>query len=230
LDAVESGDQPRPQRRPHGQAEQLQFHDDRDILDLYVVIDIFSRYVPAWTVMPTESGEVAKDMIQRALIAQGVGRDQLTIHADRGGAMTSGSVAELLAFLGVDRSHSRPHISNDNPFSESQFKTMKYCPAFPERLGSIHDARTFCEAFFTHYNHQHYHSGIAYHTPAGVHYGTATQVRAQRAATLQAAYAANPLRFGHRKPAPPKLPTIAWINQPTPQPTLRLTRFSGQVG
>ena len=105
-------------------------------------------------------------------------------------------------------------MSNDNPYSEAQFKTLKYCPSFPERFGSIADARAFCESFFAYYNHEHRHSGIGYHTPASVHYGTAAEVRVQRAATLDAAYAANPTRFRHRKPEPPKLPTIAWINEP----------------
>lgn len=186
-----------------------------EYFDLYVILDIFSRYVVGWCVMPHESAEVAKGLIEGAVAAQGVERGRLTVHADRGSSMTSNQVAELLAFLGVGRSHSRPHVSNDNPFSEAQFKTLKYCPAFPERFGSIADARSFCERFFGHYNHEHRHSGIGFHTPASVHYGTATEVRAQRAATLDAAYAANPLRFRNRKPSPPKLPTVAWINEPS---------------
>jgi len=151
-----------------------------EYFDLYVVLDIFSRYVVGWCVMPGESAEVAKDLIESTLTAQGVGRDRLTIHADRGSSMTSNQVAELLAFLGVGRSHSRRHVSNDNPFSEAQFKTLKYCPACPERFGSLADARAFCERFFSHYNHEHRHSGIGFHTPASVHYGTATEVRAER--------------------------------------------------
>ncbi len=182
--------------------------------DLYVVLDIFSRYVVAWCVAPTESGELAKELIADAVARHQVPPDQLTIHADRGSSMTSNPVAELLSFLGIKRSHSRPHVSNDNPFSEAQFKTLKYCPAFPERFGCIQDARAFCEAFFAYYNHEHRHSGIGYHTPASVHYGTAAEVRSQRTETLDAAYAANPVRFRHRKPEPPKLPTIAWINEP----------------
>ncbi len=185
-----------------------------EYFDLYVVLDIFSRYVVAWCVAPSESGELAKDLIADAVLRHGVPPDQLTIHADRGSSMTSNQVAELLSFLGIKRSHSRPHVSNDNPFSEAQFKTLKYCPSFPERFGSIADARAFCESFFAYYNHEHRHSGIGYHTPASVHYGTAAEVRVQRAATLDAAYAANPTRFRHRKPEPPKLPTIAWINEP----------------
>ena len=183
--------------------------------DLYVVLDIFSRYVVAWCVAPSESGELAKELIADAVARHQVPPGQLTVHADRGSSMTSNPVVELLAFLGIGRTHSRPHVSNDNPFSESQFKTLKYCPAFPERFGCIEDARTFCETFFTYYNHEHRHSGIGYHTPASVHYGTATEVRAQRQITLDAAYTANPARFRHRRPEPPKLPTVAWINEPT---------------
>ena len=184
--------------------------------DLYVVINIFSRYVVAWCVAPSECGELAKELIADAVVRHNVGPGQLTIHADRGSSMTSNPVTELLTFLGIGRSHSRPHTSNDNPYSEAQFKTLKYCPAFPERFGCIEDARTFCEAFFAYYNHEHRHSGIGYHTPASVHYGTATEVRAQRAETLDAAYAANPARFRHRRPQPPLLPTVAWINEPIP--------------
>lgn len=185
--------------------------------ELFVIIDIFSRYVVAWTVSPAETGELAKEFINQALTSQGIARDQLTLHADRGTSMTSKPVAQLLVDLGVARSHSRPHVSNDNPYSEAQFKTLKYCPAFPARFGSIQDARSFCAAFFDHYNHVHRHAGIGLHTPASVHYGTATEVRAQRQATLDTAYTANPTRFRHRPPAPPKLPTIAWINEPTPE-------------
>jgi putative transposase len=183
--------------------------------DLYVVLDIFSRYVVAWCVAPSESGELAKELIADAVARHEVPPGQLTVHADRGSSMTSNAVVELLAFLGIARTHSRPHVSNDNPFSEAQFKTLKYCPAFPERFGCIEDARAFCATFFTYYNHEHRHSGIGYHTPASVHYDTAAEVRASRAATLDAAYTANPARFRHRRPQPPELPTVAWINEPT---------------
>ena len=182
--------------------------------DLYVVIDIFSRYVVAWCVAPSEDGELAKELIADAVARHRVPPGQLTIHADRGSSMTSNPVTELLTFLGVGRSHSRPHVSNDNPYSEAGFKTLKYCPAFPDRFGSIEDARAFCAAFFEHYNHVHRHSGIALHTPASVHYGTAAEVRAQRQSTLDAAYAANPVRFRHRPPTAPQLPKVAWINPP----------------
>jgi putative transposase len=180
--------------------------------DLYVILDIFSRYVVGWTVAARESAEIAEQLIAEAIATQG--RPE-SLHADRGTSMTSKPVAQLLVDLGVHRSHSRPHVSNDNPYSEAAFKTMKYAPVFPDRFGSLADARAFCGTFFDYYNHEHRHSGIGLHTPASVHHGTASQVRAQRAATLEAAYAANPARFGHRQPQPPKLPVMAWINQPS---------------
>lgn len=186
-----------------------------DYYELYVIIDIFSRYVVGWLVAEAETGELAKDFIEATLTAQGVTRDQLTLHADRGTSMTSKPVSQLLVDLGVARSHSRPHVSNDNPYSEAAFKTLKYCPAFPTNFGSIEDARSFCASFFEYYNHEHRHSGIGLHTPASVHYGTATEIRERRAATLDAAYAANPTRFGNKRPTPPKLPTVAWINDPS---------------
>lgn len=188
--------------------------------DLYLVLDIFSRYVVAWCVAPSESGELAKELIANAVARHQVPPGQLTVHADRGSSMTSNPVVELLAFLGIGRSHSRPHVSNDNPYSESQFKTLKYSPAFPERFGSIHDARAFCDRFLTRYNRDHRHSGIAYHTPASVHFGTAAEVRARRSTTLETAYAANPARFRHRRPEPPRLPAVAWINQPVSEEVL----------
>ena len=181
--------------------------------DLYVILDIYSRYVVGWTLAPSESGELAKDLIADCLTRQQVTRDTLSLHADRGTSMTSKPVSQLLIDLGVVRSHSRPHVSNDNPYFEAAFKTLKYCPAFPDRFGCIADARAFCEQFFAYYNHEHRHSGIGLHTAASVHYGTAIEIRAQRTATLDAAYAANPTRFTQR-PHPPKPPTTAWINQP----------------
>jgi putative transposase len=180
--------------------------------DLYVMLDIFSRYVVGFTVAAGEDADIATALIAQAVRVHGAPG---SVHADRGTSMTSKPVAQLLVDLGVARSHSRPHVSNDNPYSEAQFKTLKYAPAFPDRFGSLADARAFCEAFFAYYNHEHRHSGLGLHTPASVHHGTATEIRAQRAATLQAAYAANPARFGHRRPSPPKLPTVAWINQPS---------------
>ena len=180
--------------------------------DLYVVIDIYSRYVVAWTIAAREDAEIATTMLEQAMGVHGIPR---AVHADRGTSMPSKPVAQLLLDLGVDRSHSRPHVSNDNPYSEAAFKTLKYAPVFPDNFGSLPDARAFCEVFFAYYNHEHRHSGIGLHTPASVHHGTATEIRAQRQETLDAAYAANPERFTHHRPEPPKLPTAAWINQPS---------------
>jgi putative transposase len=180
--------------------------------DLYVILDIFSRKVVHFEIHPTENGELAKAFIETAVAANGGVRPD-AVHADRGTSMTSQSVAALLAYLGIDQSHSRPHVSNDNPYSEANFKTLKYCPAFPGRFGSIQDTRAFCEVFFAYYNNEHRHSGIGLHTPATVHDGTAHQIRLRRAEVLDAAYAANPERF-RRRPAPPALPTTVWINQP----------------
>jgi putative transposase len=179
--------------------------------DLYVILDIFSRYVVGWTVAARESAQIAEQLIADSIVRHG---RPASLHADRGTSMTSKPVAQLLVDLGVTRSHSRPHVSNDNPYSEAQFKTMKYAPVFPDQFGSLPDARAFCEAFFDHYNHEHRHSGIGLHTPASVHHGTAHQIRARRAGTLDAAYAANPVRFATR-PMPPRLPSAAWINQPS---------------
>ncbi|WP_279433695.1 IS3 family transposase [Actinomadura sp. KC345] len=180
---------------------------------LYVIIDIFSRKVVHWEIWPTENGVLAKEFIQHAIIAND-GAAPRSIHADRGTAMTSNTVTGLLALLGIDRSHSRPHVSNDNPYSEAQFKTLKYCPAFPERFGSIEDANGFCSRFFAYYNHEHRHSGIGMHTPATVHDGTAARIQADRAATLHAAFRAHPERFRGRCPSPPPLPDKVWINPP----------------
>jgi len=180
--------------------------------DLYVVLDIFSRFVVTWTIAACEDSEIAKTMLEQAMGVHGIPE---AVHADRGTSMTSKPVAQLLVDLGVARSHSRPRVSNDNPYSESAFKTLKYAPVFPDRFGSLADARAFSERFFGYYNHEHRHSGIGLHTPASVHYGTADQVRVHRQQTLDAAHAAHPERFGNRRPQAPKLPTVAWINQPS---------------
>jgi putative transposase len=184
---------------------------------LYVMLDIFSRYVVGWTVAAAESAELAKAFIADITATHGAPQ---AIHADRGTSMTSKPVAQLLADLGVARSHSRPRVSNDNPYSEAQFKTLKYCPAFPGRFGSLADARAFCHTFFNHYNHIHRHKALGLHTPASVHYGTAAGIRAHRAVVLDAAYARNPERFS-RPPTPPQLPVAAWINPPTPAPQIQ---------
>jgi putative transposase len=180
---------------------------------LYSIIDIFSRYVPGHLVAAVESGELAERLIQEAVVRHGIKQDTLTLHADRGGPMTSKTVVELLADLGITRSHSRPRCSNDNPYIEANYKTLKYCPEFPERFESMAHAREFCAQFFTAYNHEHRHSALGWHTPASVHFGTAPEIRAARQVTLDAAYAAHPERFG-REPIAPKLPTVAWINEP----------------
>ncbi len=188
--------------------------------DLYVALDIFSRYVVAWTIAAREDSEIATTMLEHAMGVHGIPE---AIHADRGTSMTSKPVAQLLVDLGVARSHSRPHVSNDNPYSEAAFKTLKYAPVFPDRFGCLADARAFAETFFGYYNHEHRHSGIGLHTPASVHYGTAAEVRAQRQQTLDTAYAAHPERFSHRRPAPPTLPTVAWINQPSQEALIQTT-------
>ena len=180
--------------------------------DLYVIIAIYSRYVLGWTVAAREDSQIASALIAQAAEVHGPPDN---LHADRGTSMTSKPVAQLLVDLGVARSHSRPHVSNDNPFSEAAFKTLKDAPAFPGNFGSLPDARAFCERFFGFYNHEHRHSGIALHTPASVQHGTASEVRQRRQQTLHAAYTANPARFRHRRPEPPALPAAAWINQPS---------------
>jgi putative transposase len=181
---------------------------------LYVLIDIFSRYVPGWMLAHAENARLAEALLADTTAKQHITYGQLTIHADRGSPMTAKPVAFLLADLGVTKSHSRPHCSNDNPYSESQFRTMKYRPTFPDRFGSYQDAHAFCGRFFRWYNEEHRHSGIGFHIPADVHYGRAELVRAQRADVLGAAYAAHPERFVRRPPTPPALPTAVWINEP----------------
>jgi putative transposase len=181
---------------------------------LYVVIDIYSRRVVGWLLADRETADLATRLLEETIGKEGVDRDQLTIHADRGSSMASKPVALLFADLGVTKSHSRPHCSNDNPYSEAHFKTMKYRPQFPERFGSIEDARGFCQRFFSWYNQEHRHSGIAFHTPDDVHLGRAPALRERRARVLAAAYAAHPERFVRKPPQPPTLPTAAWINRP----------------
>ncbi|MFC4116455.1 IS3 family transposase [Nonomuraea zeae] len=182
---------------------------------LYTIIDLFSRYVVGWMVASRESADLAKHLIQRTAGKHHIDDGTLTLHADRGSSMKSKTVAELLIDLGVAKSHSRPKTSNDNPHVEASFKTLKYCPDFPGRFGSIEDARAFCQAFYTWYNHEHYHSGISYHHPVDVHYGRAAAVRDKRAAVLAAAQATHPKRFASAgTPTPPALPGPAWINKP----------------
>ena len=181
---------------------------------LYVIIDVFSRCVVGWTIAYRESAALAEELITQTCEKQRIDRGQLTIHADRGSAMTSKCVAFLLADLGVTKTHSRPHVSNDNPYSEAHFKTLKYRPDFPERFGCIEDARAHCHAFIGWYNKEHRHSGIGLLTPETVHYGHADQAIAQRQEVLAGAYRSHPERFVRKMPAPPVLPAAAWINRP----------------
>jgi putative transposase len=185
---------------------------------LYVMIDIFSRYAVGWELATSEDSLLAEDMIARAAGRFGVPD---ALHADRGTSMTSKPVTQLLMDLGVERSHSRPRVSNDNPYSEAHFKTLKYAPIFPDHFESIDHARAFITHFMNYYNQEHRHSGIGLHTPASVHFGTAQQIRRQRQQTLDAAFTAHPARFGTRSPIAPRLPKVAWINEPQVQTLLQ---------
>jgi putative transposase len=171
-------------------------------------------FLAGWLVASRETAELAERLLGETIRKQSVEVDQLTIHADRGTSMASKPVALLLADLGVTKSHSRPHCSNDNPYSEAQFKTLKYRPEFPGRFGSIEDARAFCQRFFHWYNDEHRHSGIGFHTPAAVHFGQAGGIQVKRSHVLSAAYTAHPERFVRQAPVPPPLPAPAWINKP----------------
>ncbi len=183
---------------------------------MYVILDIFSRLVVGWMVAHQELATLAERLIADTISKQNIPADQLTIHADRGTSMTSKPVALLLVDLGVTKTHSRPHVSNDNPFSEAQFKTLKYCPGFPDRFTSIEEARVFCKDFFRWYNTEHRHAGIGLMSPDAVHSGRAEELHAARAVVLLQAYAAHPERFVNQLPIPPPLPTAAWINPPMP--------------
>ena len=196
---------------------------------LYVILDIYSRYVVGWMLAHRESEHLAERLIRETVLQEGVARDQLTIHSDRGPSMRSQTVAQLLASLGITKSHSRPHVSNDNPFSESQFKTLKYCPQFPDRFASYDQAIDFCSTFFLWQNFEHHHWGLGLLTPATVHHGQADSVLAARQTVLDAAYAAHPDRFVRQPPQPLKLPSEVWINPPAdgPEPrTLELPRYT----
>ena len=181
---------------------------------LYVLLDVFSRYVTGWMLAERECDSLAAVLLETACARQGIKSHQLTIHSDRGPSMKSKCVAELLADLGVTQTHSRPHVSNDNPYSESQFKTLKYRPDFPDRFGSVLDARNWCRTFFPWYNNVHRHSGIGWLTPADVHYGRAEPILARRAAVLAAATQRHPQRFVNGLARPPRLPEAVWINKP----------------
>ena len=188
---------------------------------LYVILDVFSRYVVGWMVAHRESAVLAAKLIRDTCTRQGIQPGTLTLHADRGSSMTSKPVAFLLADLGVTKTHSRPHVSDDNPFSEAQFKTLKYRPDFPDRFGSIMDARGFCQLFFPWYNTEHHHSGLGLLTPEDVHRGRAATCIAARAAVLATAYAAHPERFVRGLPHPAAAPTAVWINAPKSPPPAR---------
>ena len=181
---------------------------------LYVILDVFSRYVVGWTIQHREAASVAEQLIAQAILQQGITPGQLTLHADRGSSMRSKPVAFLLADLGVTKTHSRPYTSTDNPYSEAHFKTLKYRPDFPDHFSSILHARGFGRPFFDWYNHRHRHLGLGLMTAAAVHHGRAEALQADRARVLEAAYAAHPERFVRGMPQPPKLPTAAWINRP----------------
>jgi putative transposase len=181
---------------------------------LYVILDIFSRYVVGWMIAMREAAALARRLIASTCEKQGIEKGRLTLHADGGPSMKSKPVELLLVDLGVDKTHSRPYTSNDNPYSEAQFKTLKYRPEFPSRFGSIQDARVFCREFFTWYNTEHRHSGIAYLTPEMVHCGHATDVMDARRVVLLKAYDAHPERFVKAAPRPLELPEAVWINKP----------------
>jgi putative transposase len=181
---------------------------------LYVIMDIFSRYVVGWLIAPAERQSLAKELIAQTCEKQQISKNQLVLHADRGSSMKSKVVAQLLADLGVTKSHSRPYVSNDNPYSESGLKTLKYSPHFPACFGSIQDARSFCRQFFSWYNDEHKHSGIGLLPPKQVHYGLADEVLAQRSRVLQEAFDKNSNRFKGKCPQPPSVPKAAWINRP----------------
>jgi putative transposase len=186
---------------------------------LFVILDLFSRYVVGWMIAHRESAVLAERLIRETCEKQNIQSGQLTIHADRGSSMTSKPVALLMADLGITKTHSRPHVSDDNPYSESQFKTLKYHPTFPERFGSIEDGRAFCQQFFPWYNTEHRHSGIGLLTPATVHYGQDAIVTNQRELVLTAAFSNHPERFVRGAPRPPRVPDAVWINKPKPAST-----------
>jgi putative transposase len=181
---------------------------------LYVILDVYSRYVVGWMIALRETAELAETLIAETCTREQIGPDELTIHADRGSAMTSKCVSQLLVDLGVARTHSRPHVSNDNPFSEAQFKTAKYHPSTPERFGSLEDARAWAGPFFEWYNHEHHHSGLGLLTPSSVHHGQTDEVLMARERVLERAYQAHPERFVRGKPQPERPPTAVWINPP----------------
>jgi putative transposase len=183
---------------------------------LYVIIDVFSRYAVGWLLAEVESAELAERLIRESCTKQGIAKYQLTLHSDRGSPMKAKTVTQLLTDLCISKSHSRPHVPDDNPYSEAQFKTLKYHPTFPDQFASPAEARTWARAFFTWYNNDFYHTSLGLLTPTSVHYGQAQSILSQRQQVLQAAYIAHPERFGRGQPQVAQLPTEVWINQPQP--------------
>jgi len=181
---------------------------------LYVILDIYSRYVVGWLIADCESQELAGQLIRESALKQGIQHDQLTLHSDNGPSMISHTVAQLLDDLGIAKTHNRPYTSNDNPFSESQFKTLKYCPEFPGRFPDIHSSEAFCKTFFPWYNKDHYHSGIAWLTPESVHYGSGVEILEKRYQAITKAYYENPIRFNNKIPKLKQLPSAVYINPP----------------
>ena len=181
---------------------------------LYVILDIYSRYVVGWLIADCESKELAGQLIQESALKQGIQHDQLTLHSDNGSSMISHTVAQLLGDLGIAKTHNRPYTSNDNPFSESQFKTLKYCPEFPGRFPDINSSEAFCKKFFPWYNKDHYHSGIAWLTPESVHYGRGGEILERRYQAISKAYLENPIRFNNKTPKLKQLPAAVYINPP----------------
>jgi putative transposase len=186
---------------------------------LYVILDIYSRLVVGWMIADRECSVLASQFIATTAERHGIAPGTLTLHADRGTSMRAKTLADLLVDLNIARSHSRPHVSDDNPYSESQFKTMKYRPEFPPRFGCIEDARLYCQRFFDWYNFEHRHSGIGYMTPHNLHSGQANAITAIRHRALDAAFLAHPERFKNQRPQPPAVPTAAWINPPKKEPS-----------
>jgi putative transposase len=182
---------------------------------LYVLLDIYSRYVVGWLIAAQESAALARELVAQSCARQAIQPDQLTLHADNGGPMRAKTLALLLSDLSVEPSHSRPHTSDDNPFSEAQFKTLKYHPGYPDRFGSLQDARGWAGPFFDWYNHEHYHTGLNLLTPASVHYGDDAPLRRQRQIVLSAAYAVHPERFSQGLPVVAAPPSAVWINPPS---------------
>lgn len=184
---------------------------------VYSILDLFSRFAVGWMIARSETAELAKQLFEETCARQGIDPERLHVHSDRGSPMKAKTFTQFLEKLGVNQSFSRPHVSNDNAFSESHFKTLKEQPGFPARFGSFEDAEAYCQWFFPHYNHEHRHSGIAMMTPYMVHYGLAPAVNRKRQQILHAAFSAHPERFVNGSPRTQQLPEAVWINRPAPE-------------